>query len=74
MANPAQLARIAAARPPAPEQRVKIYKLHHGVDVWIWLCAKHLKERLSKGWALLETHRHPFDSTCDDCRWAKEHP
>ena len=74
MADSAQLARIAAARPPEPEQAVKIYKLRYGVDVWMWLCQACLKKRLAKRWNVVETRRHPFEGTCDDCRWNATHP
>lgn len=64
-----QLQRISRARgwdPKPPE--VSIYKLGRAVDLWLWLCSKHLASRTAEGWELREgpkTPPHPIN--CQDC-------
>ena len=51
-----------------------IYKLDHGVSIFIWLCHRCLGERLTKGWAQLEKRPLPFPQPCQDCKFKAEHP
>ena len=62
-AESARLERIAALVPA-----VTIYKLGRAVDLWLWLCSKHLGQRIKDGWDLRETKPAPRELTCDDCR------
>lgn len=66
-----QLARIAALK---PEPAIAIYKLDHGVSIFVWLCEPCLAKRLAKGWSQLEKRPLPFPQRCQDCVWTKEHP
>ncbi len=46
----------------------RIYKLDRGMSIWFWLCPDCLKEKLSKGWALLEKRDAPHRLPCDECK------
>lgn len=64
MADPAQLDRIAAARPP---HLVRIYSLYNGGQDWpFWLCGRHLAKRLNDGWVVKSEKDAPHDLPCDD--------
>lgn len=47
----------------------RIYKLMRGVDVWVWLCTKHLARRKANGWDVLEQKDPPTAEglPCDEC-------
>jgi len=57
-----------------PGEASAIFKLDHGVSIWIWLCQKCLGERLTKGWSQMEKRPLPFPQPCQDCTFKAEHP
>lgn len=50
---------------------VLIYKLERGIEVWRWLCPRHLAKAKAAGWHVVDEKPSPHeDLPCDDCREA----
>jgi hypothetical protein len=63
MTQSQQLARIAAARPPAGD--VVIVQIDRGYSLWLWLCPSCLAQSEAEGWKVKEKRTPPHKLKCD---------
>ena len=46
---------------------VKIYQLDRGVEIYIWLCDKHVAKRKRAGWEVKGRKTVAWELACQDC-------